>query len=132
MSLDSAGTLQLKEKDGTLIHKQSGKLIYDQAVLNTSDVLFSTLSIPRGGEYQVVLPDGTKVWMNAASTLRYPTRFTGNERKVFLNGEAYFEVVKNARMPFRVIVDTDMTVQVLGTHFNIKAIVMRMKLKLRR
>ena len=132
VSLDSAGTLQLKEKDGTLIHKQSGKLIYDQAALNTSDVLFNTLSIPRGGEYQVVLPDGTKVWMNAASTLRYPTRFTGNERKVFLNGEAYFEVVKNARMPFRVIVDTDMTVQVLGTHFNIKAIVMRMKLKLRR
>lgn len=121
VSLDSAGTLQLKEKDGTLIHKQSGKLIYDQAALTTSDVLFNTLSIPRGGEYQVVLPDGTKVWMNAASTLRYPTRFTGNERKVFLNGEAYFEVVKNARMPFRVIVDTDMTVQVLGTHFNIKA-----------
>jgi len=121
VSLDSAGTLQLKEKDGTLIHKQSGKLIYDQAALNTSDVLFNTLSIPRGGEYQVVLPDGTKVWMNAASTLRYPTRFTGNERKVFLNGEAYFEVAKNARMPFHVIVDTDMTVQVLGTHFNIKA-----------
>jgi len=121
VSLDSAGTLQLKEKDGTLINKQSGKLIYNQAALNTSDVLFNTLSIPRGGEYQVVLPDGTKVWMNAASTLRYPTRFTGNERKVFLNGEAYFEVAKNAGMPFRVIVDTDMTVQVLGTHFNIKA-----------
>jgi len=121
VSLDSAGTLQLKEKDGTLINKQSGKLIYNQAALNTSDVLFNTLSVPRGGEYQVVLPDGTKVWMNAASTLRYPTRFTGNERKVFLNGEAYFEVAKNARMPFRVIVDTDMTVQVIGTHFNIKA-----------
>ena len=121
VSLDSAGTLQLKEKDGTLINKQSGKLIYNQEALNTSDVLFNTLSIPRGGEYQLVLPDGSKVWMNAASTLRYPTRFTGNERKVFLNGEAYFEVAKNVRMPFRVIVDTDLTVQALGTHFNIKA-----------
>ncbi len=121
VSLDSAGTLQLKEKDGTLINKQSGKLTYNQAAPNTNDVLFNTLSIPRGGEYQVVLPDGTKVWMNAASTLRYPTRFSGNERKVFLNGEAYFEVAKNARMPFRVIVDTDMTVEVIGTHFNIKA-----------
>jgi len=119
--LDSAGTLQLKEKDGTLINKQSGKLIYNQADLNTSDVLFNTLSIPRGGEYQLVLPDGSKVWMNSASTLRYPTQFAGNERKVFLSGEAYFEVAKNPSMPFRVIVNNDMTVEVIGTQFNIMA-----------
>lgn len=78
------------------------------------------LSTPRGGEYQVTLPDGTKVWLNAASTLTYPVQFTGQERRVELEGEAYFEVVSRPEQPF--IVNTKkQSVEVLGTHFNISA-----------
>ncbi|MGV3509862.1 MAG: FecR family protein, partial [Sphingobacteriaceae bacterium] len=85
---------------------------------NKQEVLYNTLSIPRGGQYKVVLPDGTQVWLNAASSLKYPTAFNGNERVVQLEGEAYFEVAKNAAQPFRVEVK-DVKVTVLGTHFNI-------------
>ena len=111
--------MQLKEKDGTLIDKQSGTLVYDDGAAHNGKILFNTLSTPRGGEYQLVLPDGSKVWLNAASSLRFPTRFEGKQRTVFLNGEAYFEVAKNAKMPFQVMLDDGMTVEVLGTHFNI-------------
>ncbi|MEO7767572.1 MAG: FecR domain-containing protein, partial [Ferruginibacter sp.] len=119
VSLDSIQTMQLKEIDGTLINKQSGKLVYKDGIAANEKTLFNTLSTPRGGEYQLVLPDGSKVWLNAASSLRFPTRFTGKERVVYLHGEAYFEVFKNQQMPFKVKLANDMTVQVLGTHFNI-------------
>jgi len=85
-----------------------------------------TLSTPRGGTYQVVLPDGTKVWLNASTTLKYPSQFTGSERVVELTGEAYFSVAqirdKNSqrKVPFRVV-SVDQTVEVLGTEFNIAA-----------
>ena len=119
ISLDSARSMQLKEKDGTLIDKQSGTLVYDDGAADNGKILFNTLSTPRGGEYQLALPDGSKVWLNAASSLRFPTRFEGKQRTVFLNGEAYFEVVKNAKMPFQVMLDDGMRIEVLGTHFNI-------------
>jgi transmembrane sensor len=121
ISLDSAAVSQLKEGDGTIIDKQYGKLVYNRAANRTSPVLYNTLRIPRGAEYQLVLPDGSKVWMNAASALKFPTRFTGAERKVFLSGEAYFEITKNAKMPFKVVTDDAIEVEVLGTHFNVKA-----------
>ena len=70
---------------------------------------------------QITLPDGTKVWLNAASSIHYPTQFTGNQRQVDVTGEAYFEVTKNAHLPFKVNVDNRAEVEVLGTHFNIKA-----------
>ncbi len=119
ISLDSARNMQLKEEDGTYIDKQSGKLVYNDNAGGNGKILFNTLSTPRGGEYQLVLPDGSKVWLNAASSIRFPTRFEGKERTVFLNGEAYFEVAKNKEVPFQVKLDNDMTVQVVGTHFNI-------------
>lgn len=87
---------------------------------NAQAVLYNTLSIPRGGRYKIVLPDGTQVWLNAASSLKYPTAFIGKERIVQLEGEAYFEVAKNAEQPFKVEVK-DVRVTVLGTHFNINA-----------
>jgi transmembrane sensor len=83
-------------------------------------VAMNTLIVPKGGQYEVVLPDGTRVWMNAASSLVFPVQFTGNKRTVTLKGEAYFEVAKNAKMPFTVQLD-QMQVEVLGTHFNIMA-----------
>lgn len=120
VTLDSVQTTQLKEKDGTIIDKGQGKLVYDDASSKGEEILFNTLSTPRGGEYQLVLPDGSKVWLNAASSLRFPTKFGGKERKVFLTGEAYFEVAKNAKQPFKVSVN-EMEVEVLGTHFNVMA-----------
>ena len=118
VSLDSAKIMRLKETDGTDIDKMSGKLIYNSTVSN-GDILFNTLTTPRGGEYQLVLPDGTRVWLNASSSLKFPTRFVGKERTVFLNGEAYFEVSRNEKMPFHVKLNEGMDVEVLGTHFNI-------------
>ena len=119
VALDSISGDRVKEKDGTLIDKQQGKLVYNSTGNAGGPVLYNTLNIPRGAEYQLILPDGSRVWLNAASSLKYPTRFTGTERKVFLKGEAYFEVAKNAAMPFNVYTGANMKIEVLGTHFNI-------------
>ena len=78
------------------------------------------LSTPNGGQYQITLPDGTKVWLNTASTLKYPRRFMGNERRIELIGEAYFEVAHNKKVPF-IVSSNGQEVVVLGTHFNINA-----------
>src|SRR5690606_29570385 len=81
---------------------------------------FLTLSTPKGGTYQVTLSDGTKVWLNAESTLKYPADFSGAERTVTLIGEAYFSVVKDTKRPFKVITDGQ-EIEVLGTEFNVSA-----------
>lgn len=81
---------------------------------------YNTIEVPRGGEYRLVLPDGSVVWLNSDSELKFPMNFVGEQRKVFLKGEAYFEVVKNPAMPFIVEVAA-MEVKVLGTRFNINA-----------
>nr|WP_068889144.1 FecR family protein [Pedobacter panaciterrae] len=111
---NQAGVSITKSKDG--------ELIYTVATKNEKNVppVYNQISTPRGGQYELVLPDGTKVWLNAASSLKYPTYFAGNERSVQLDGEAYFEVKKNLKMPFKVN-SGNATVEVLGTHFNIKA-----------
>lgn len=121
ITLDSTGTGELKEADGTKIKTQSGQLVYHTLSESNSPVLYNTLNIPRGAEYRLVLADGSKVWMNAASSLRFPVRFTGKERIVYLTGEAYFEVAKNPAKPFKVKMNDDMEVEVMGTHFNIMA-----------
>lgn len=107
---------------GATIQKQNGLLIYDRPRrLKTGEsVVYNTLTTPRGGQYRVVLPDGSKVWLNASSSLRFPTAFLGKQRDVELSGEAYFEVAKNKEKPFHVNVK-DMQVEVLGTHFNVNA-----------
>lgn len=81
---------------------------------------FNTLSTPTGGQYNIVLADGTKVYLNTVSSIKYPTRFNGKERIVELEGEAYFEVAKNKNKPFIVKSDTQ-SIEVLGTHFNVHA-----------
>ncbi len=85
-----------------------------------AEVLYNTIITPRGGQYEVTLSDGSKVWLNAASSLRFPTAFTGKDREVQITGEAYFEVAENSNQPFKVSV-RGMVVNVLGTHFNIMA-----------
>jgi ferric-dicitrate binding protein FerR (iron transport regulator) len=100
-----------KLKDGQIDYSLSGK---------QDAVTYNTLSTPRGGQYSITLSDGTKVWLNSSSSLRFPTAFTTSQRKVELTGEGYFEVAKNPARPFKVQVN-EMEVQVLGTHFNIMA-----------
>lgn len=98
-----------------------GKLVYNAVVSsNATPVRYNTLDIPRGSGYQLTLPDGSKVWLNAESALTFPTAFTGTERRVTLKGEAYFEVAKNKKMPF-VVAAGSSEVQVFGTHFNVSA-----------
>lgn len=121
--LDSAANGQLAEQGNSKVIKLAdGQLQYQtEGSENATVIAFNTMSTPRGGQYQVDLPDGTKVWLNAASSITYPTAFIGKERKVKVTGEVYFEVTKNPKMPFRVAVNEATEVEVLGTHFNINA-----------
>ena len=122
--LDSAHTGALAQQGNTQVVKlNDGQLLYNHTAKNggNSPLTYNTLSTPRGGQYQLVLPDGSTVWLNAASSIRFPTAFTGNERNVEITGEAYFEIKKNAAMPFTVKMNNGTSVQVLGTHFNINA-----------
>jgi ferric-dicitrate binding protein FerR (iron transport regulator) len=123
IKLDSVGNGVVSTQGAiTVTKKDSGQLVYSSnGQVSAGETGFNTLKTPRGGQYQVVLPDGTKVWINAASSLKYPAFFAANERKVELNGEAYFEVAKNPKSPFRVTVNGKPGVEVLGTHFNIMA-----------
>jgi ferric-dicitrate binding protein FerR (iron transport regulator) len=105
---------------GTKINKQNGLLVFNGISHHPAIASFNTLTTPRGGQYKLILSDGSKVWLNASSSLRFPTSFTGNQREVELIGEAYFEVAKNKAKPFHVKVG-NMQVNVLGTRFNINA-----------
>lgn len=125
IALDTAANGSLAKQGSTQILKlQQGQLAYERATSDklqaTREASYNTINTPRGGQYQVVLQDGTKVWLNAASRLHFPTSFTGQRREVEISGEAYFEVAANAKMPFFVKVN-GMTVEVLGTKFNVNA-----------
>lgn len=110
----------VREEQGVKVSKQDGLLTFEIAENSSSQVFFNTISTPVGGQYQILLPDGSKVWLNSASTLHFPSAFAGKERVVELTGEAYFEVAKKQQQPFRVHLHKA-TVEVLGTHFNIMA-----------
>jgi transmembrane sensor len=122
--LDSTKNGVVTEQGNTKVVKtNSGELKYETGS-KQAEVVYNLLTTPRGKKFSVQLPDGTIVWLNAASSLRYPTVFTGSERKVELTGEAYFEVTKLEGKPFKVAVTAGKTkseVEVLGTHFNIMA-----------
>lgn len=123
IKLDQANNGILSASGKVLIKKlKNGELVYDQSETggNAAETANNVLNIPRGGQYQITLADGTKVWLNSASRLSYPTNFKGTERIVELTGEAYFEVSKNKEMPFKVKVN-GAEIQVLGTHFNVNA-----------
>lgn len=102
---------------------KNGELIYNSLGNGASpgnSIVDNVLSVPRGGSYQIILSDGTKVWINSESSLSFPAIFKGDNREVTLIGEAYFEVAKNKGMPFRVSANGTL-VEVLGTHFNVSA-----------
>lgn len=115
--LDSANNGSLTREGNTEIIKKNGVIEYSNKG-NTSAVVYNTMTTPRGRQYNLVLADGTKVWLNAASSITYPSTFSGKERKVIMSGEAYFEVAHNDKMPF-IVEKGDLRVQVLGTHFNV-------------
>jgi ferric-dicitrate binding protein FerR (iron transport regulator) len=116
ITLDSSSKREIHQGN-TTAQQVHGQLNYK----GTDDVGINTLTTPRGGQFQVVLPDGTKVWLNAASSLSYPTAFTGKEREVEISGEAYFEVARDEQKPFRVKINQQNYIDVLGTHFNVNA-----------
>jgi transmembrane sensor len=123
ISLTDAKNGTIASQAGKTIQKTADGLIaYDisNSIHKTTEIIFNTIETPRGGQYQVVLPDGSKVWLNSASSLKYPAAFTGTNRQVELNGEAYFEVAKDKAHPFKVKTNKE-TVEVLGTHFNINS-----------
>lgn len=109
------GASKLTYNDGTTVDPSSQEEIAKQSVDQTL-----TASTPRGGQYQFILPDGTQVWLNAASKISFPAQFSGTTRKIFLSGEAYFQVAKNKARPF-IVESKGQEVTVLGTHFNINA-----------
>lgn len=124
IALNEIANGQLAKQAGINITKTAdGQLVYRIASIHASGATekdYNTIETPRGGQYQITLPDGTKVWLNAASSLKYPILFAIKERKVELSGEAYFEVAKDKRHPF-IVLSGDQEVKVLGTHFNIKS-----------
>lgn len=113
---------KIAQQNGTNLSKAGDSLLIYKAGEASANytMSYNTLETPRGKQYSVILPDGSKVWLNAASSLRYPTIFKGKERLVTLSGEAYFEVIHNAKMPFRVSTNGQI-VEDIGTHFNITA-----------
>lgn len=119
--LDSLGNGVIASQNGSEVLLKNGQLHYDVHAPNTNAITFNNMSTPRGRHFQLTLPDGTSVWLNAASSIKYPTAFTGNFRKVYVTGEAYFEVAKNEKMPFIVELNKKETVEVLGTTFNVNA-----------
>ena len=120
--LDSASNGLLSQQGGTKVIKlANGQLEYAANAGSGTEMVYNTMSTPAGGQYQLTLPDGSKVWLNASSSIHYPTAFTQNERRVTITGEAYFEIAKDANKPFIVKVYNGAEVKVLGTHFNIKA-----------
>jgi hypothetical protein len=101
---------ELSNKNGTIKYKSISQ--------DETSVVYNTISTTKGGQYKLVLADGTNVWLNTLSSLTYPVTFHGKERIVKLTGEAYFEVAKNTQMPFKVSINNQM-IEVLGTHFNV-------------
>jgi len=119
--LDTPDDLLMKEKDGTTIQKSKGRLNYtSQTEKLTSETLYNTIEIPRGGEYNLVLSDGTRIFFNSLSRIKYPVKFSTESRRVELTGEAYFEVAHSTDQPFIVKI-ADLEIEVLGTSFNINA-----------
>lgn len=115
--------LQLEEEGGTRILTLDNMVKYsgmDSLVGQSAEVKYNTLIVPRGGEFSLELADGTRVWLNTESKLRYPVAFTGEERRVEMDGEVYFEVAKNREKPFVVTVN-GVDIRVLGTSFNVSA-----------
>jgi len=122
IALEEAGQGIIATQGKTFVIKnEEGLLAYDMSEKEDINVGTNTITTPLGGEYRVTLPDGTKAWLNAASSIKYPTAFTGSERIIEITGEVYLEVSKDAAKPFIIKVNDISEIKVLGTHLNINA-----------
>jgi ferric-dicitrate binding protein FerR (iron transport regulator) len=120
--LDSVGDGELAKDASVAVIKTNGTITYRG---KTAEIVYNTITTNRGRQWQLVLPDGSKVWLNAASSIRYPVAFTGSSREVTITGEAYFEVKHDTKKPFRVYINTVSgnggMIEDLGTAFNVNA-----------
>lgn len=131
IELDTITSGNIATQNGVIIRNENGKLSYLAGAKSSKEIAYNTLTTPSGKEYSLVLPDGSKVWLNAQSSISFPTSFDENERQVTLSGEAYFEVAKvmgvKGNIPFKIKVnsligkDQDVEIEVLGTSFNVNA-----------
>lgn len=121
IALDSLANGVVATQNGTQIVFDNGQLVYGPGGKGNNEIAYNIITTPNGRQFRVSLPDGTQVWLNAASSIRYPTVFDGKRRNVEITGEAYFEVAQNAQMPFQVTVPDHVRIEVLGTHFNVNA-----------
>src|SRR5690606_15733360 len=109
-------------QNGIKVLLKGGQVTYvSESSVAENKLAYHTMATPRGRQFQLMLPDGSKVWLNAASSIRYPIRFPGKERKVEITGEAYFEIAKDLTKPFKVMIDSGTEIEVLGTYFNINS-----------
>ncbi|WP_111596862.1 FecR family protein [Chitinophaga skermanii] len=116
--LDSAGNGVITSQNGSVVSMNSGQLLYTPVDAQAGEVVYNTITTPKGKQFSLVLPDGTKVWLNAASRITYPTSFQKTYRQVDVSGEVYFEVAQNSQQPFKVQ-SSDGLIEVLGTAFNV-------------
>ena len=125
IDLDNASAGSLATQGSAQVRKTGDGRITYTAAAPAEEKTYNVLSTPKGGQYRLTLQDGTQVWLNAGSSIRYPTAFSGKERRVEVTGEAYFDVARNPEMPFRVAVKgftpTTTEIEVLGTRFNVNA-----------
>ncbi|MCG2615328.1 FecR domain-containing protein [Terrimonas sp. NA20] len=121
MVLDSLGNGILTTQSGSKVVLENGQLSYNNNGNPSTEIAFNTISTPKGRQFRLQLEDGTRVWLNAASSLKYPASFTGSDRRVEITGEAYFEVAKDQKRPFHVKLNDQTEIEVLGTQFNVNA-----------
>lgn len=122
ITLDSAANGAIAQQGNASVMKlPNGEIRYDVKGNAAGKVMMNTMTTPNGGQYNLVLPDGSKIWLNAASSITYPAVFTGNDRLIKVSGEVYMEIAKDKSRPFMVDVDGRSVVQVLGTSFNINS-----------
>ncbi len=118
--LDSLGDGIIASQPGTVLALDNGQLSYKPDNRTTiATTTFNTMSTPPGRQFQLQLPDGTRAWLNAASSIRFPVGFRNDERVVSVTGEVYFEIAKDPRKPFRVFTNSNTAIEVLGTRFNV-------------
>ena len=116
--LDDSAPRTIGRQGNAVVLNDRGELVYKASSAATSEIFYNTLTTQKGNQYHLTLPDGTRVWLNAVSSITYPTAFAGKERRVTISGEAYFEIMKNQQQPF-IVQQGDMSVQVLGTSFDV-------------
>ncbi len=119
--LDSLGNGIVADQNGSRVILKDGRLAYTFTGKLSGNAVYNTMSTPKGRQFQLQLPDGTHVWLNAASSITYPTAFSEKAREVSVTGEVYFEVAKRDKQPFIVKVNEQTRIEVLGTHFNVNA-----------